>query len=256
MERYKYVAQGGEGCVFNDLTTNKIIKVFHDKEKFEDAIRGIEFFNRIDNANRYTIPGTEVKVDDDMRRVFLTKCDVNKSYYTDKAIYAIEFEDGGKTLREIAGIITKDTADVFLKGLIELFRWICEINIRKIGSIPDLHSNNIVSKNINGPFKLIDLSIFEDKSPYNDMDAKFNMDNIKQSLNAHLNKTEYKIDVPEREKDADAYITKTIAFLEKLNALIEINQRSKAGGKRKLKRTRRNPTKNRKSRRKRAPRNH
>ena len=45
-------------------------------------------------------------------------------------------------------------------------------------------------------------------------------------------------------------------FLEKLNALIEINQRSKAGGKRKLKRTLRNPTKNRKSRRKRAPRNY
>jgi hypothetical protein len=256
MERYKYVTKGGDGCIFNDRTTNKIIKVFFDKETFEDGIRGIGFFNGIDNANRYTIPGTEAKVDDDMKRVFFTKCDVDESYYTDKEIYAIEFEDGGKTLREIEGIITKATPDVFLTGLIELYRWICEINIKKIASIPDLHSDNVVSKNINGPFKLIDLSIFEDESPYNDRYAISNMDHIHQTFDRNLDKTEYKIDLPEREKDIDAYITNTIAFLEKLNALIEINQRSKAGGKRKLKRTRRNPTKNRKSRRKRAPRHY
>jgi hypothetical protein len=256
MERYKYVTLGGDGCIFNDLTTNKIIKVFFNNKTFEDAIRGIGFFNGIDNANRYTIPGTEVKVDDDMRRVFFTKCNVKESYYTDKAIYAIEFEDGGKTLREIEGIITKATADVFLTGLIELYRWICEINIKKIASIPDLHYNNVVSKNINGPFKLIDLTILEDESPYKAIYAEFNMDHIKHTFGRHLDKTEYKIDLPEIGKNIDEYITNTIAFLEKLNALIEINQRSKAGGKRKLKRTRRNPTKNRKSRRKRAPKNY
>jgi hypothetical protein len=256
MERYKYVTHGSDGCIFNDVTTNKIIKDFFVKETFEDAIRGIGFFNGIDKANRYTIPGTEVKVDDDMKRVFFTKCYVKESYYTDKEIYAIEFEDGGKTLREIERIITRATADVFLTGLIELFRWICDINIRKIASIPDLHSDNVVSKNINGPFKLIDLTISEDESPYKGRYAKFNMDYIKETFGRNLDKTEYKIDLPERGKDIDSYITNTIEFLEKLNALIEINQRSKAGGKRKLKRTLRNPTKNRKSRRKRAPRNY
>jgi hypothetical protein len=203
---YKLIGAGAEGFAYLDESTNKVLKVFKNLESFTQEMRGNEIYREIDPEQRYTITGTAIGVPAEL---------------TEKGQYALVFEYGGANLSVILKLLTPETKDTFLKGIISLFIWMCTVVASRKTGFHDLNDPNFVSRSIAGPFKLIDLGIIGD--PWSPELASHNMDTIHQYLTDFVSNSKYK-DIPmySKGKDLDTYIRNTLAFLNELNERIGV----------------------------------